>query len=66
MYTITWNEFFAMDRGGSQSTYIRIRGIKNAKQKALSISNRPLVPGVVRVNDNNGKEIASYQNGAKR
>lgn len=66
MYTIVWSEFFSMDRGGSQSSYIRIHGINNAKQKALSISQRPMVPGVVTINDSNGKKIATYQLGKKQ
>lgn len=64
MYTITWNEFSAMDRGSSHSNYTRIKGINNAKQKAQQISKRPLVPGVVIVNDSNGKKIAGYQQGS--
>jgi len=66
MYTIKWDEFFSMDRCGSQSNYTRVKGINNAKQRALKISSRPLVPGVVIVNDSNGKQITSYQNGQVR
>lgn len=65
MYTVKWNEFFNMDRGGSIPYHHTFKRIKIAKQSALNISNRMMVPGVVSVIDGKGKRIASYQQGKR-